>query len=139
MIRVVLDSNIVLSALLTSGGVPEAVLSLAVNRVVQLCVSEPILAEYREVLNRPKLRISPQKVDIALSRIREVSLIVQPSTSVRVCSDPDDDIFLECAQAAGANYVVTGNTTDFPDVCAQTKIVTAREFLELIIDTQRGG
>ena len=133
-----LDTNIVVSALLKSGGVPDAVLSLAVNRVVELCVSESILAEYQEVLNRPKLAIAPQRVDRALTRIREVSLIVQPSTSVRACSDRDDDIFLECAQAACANYVVTGNTAHFPDVWVETKIVSARQFLELIIDTQRG-
>jgi putative PIN family toxin of toxin-antitoxin system len=139
MMRVVLDTNIVVSALLKSGSVPEAVLSLAVNRVVQLCVSEPILAEYHEVLTRPnKLGISLHRVDTALTRIREASIIVLPATSVRACSDPDDDIFLECAQGACANYVVTGNTTHFPDVWGETKIVTAREFLELIIDTQRG-
>jgi predicted nucleic acid-binding protein len=49
---------------------------------------------------------------------------------VRVCSDPDDDIFLECAQAAAAHYLVTGNAKDFPAVWAGTKIVTARQFLD---------
>ena len=53
MIRVVLDTNIVVSALLRSGGLPHAVFNLAVDRIVQLCISEPILAEYEEVARSP--------------------------------------------------------------------------------------
>jgi len=52
---------------------------------------------------------------------------------VHACSDPDDDIFLECAQAATAHYLVTGNTRDFPAAWFSTRIVTAREFLDAVI------
>lgn len=139
MIRVVIDTNIVVSAMLRSGSLPEAVLSLATDRIVQLYVSEGILAEYQEVLNRPKLGISLKTIATALTRIREVSLVVRPSQSVNACSDPDDNIFLECAQAARADYLVTGNTAHFPEIWAKTKVVTAREFLEAVIDAQLGG
>jgi putative PIN family toxin of toxin-antitoxin system len=61
MIRVVLDTNIVISAMLRSGGLPEAIFNLGVNKAVQLCVSEPVLAEYHEVLHRPRLAINPEK------------------------------------------------------------------------------
>jgi uncharacterized protein len=91
MMRVVLDTNIVVSALLRTGGFPAAVLSLALDRIVQLCVSEPVLAEYEEVLNRPRLGIDPQKVITALAQIRKVSRQITPSISVRACVDPDDD------------------------------------------------
>jgi predicted nucleic acid-binding protein len=57
-------------------------------------------------------------------------LWVKPSESVRVCSDPDDDIFLECAQAARAHYLLSGNLKDFPVKWAQTQIVTPRQFLD---------
>lgn len=138
MIQVVLDTNIVVSAMLRSGGLPEAALNLAVDCVVQLCISKPVMAEYEEVLSRRKIGIDPRKAAIALTRIREVSRLVTPSITVKGCTDPDDNIFLECSQAAEANYLVTGNTAHFPDVWATTQIVTAREFLEIIIDTQRG-
>jgi len=138
MIRIVLDTNIVVSAMLRPGGFPEAALSLAVDRIVQLCISQPVLAEYEEVLTRPKLGIDPHKAATALARIREVSLLVSPSVPVKACTDPDDNIFLECAGTAGANYLVTGNAAHFPKVWDKTKIVTPREFLEMIIDTQRG-
>jgi uncharacterized protein len=50
---------------------------------------------------------------------------------VRACSDPDDDIFLECAEAAGAAFLVTGNLKHFPTEWRQTRIVTAAALLEL--------
>ena len=52
--------------------------------------------------------------------------------TVRACADPDDDIFLECAQAARAAYLVTGNTKHLPATGRETQIVTARHFLEII-------
>lgn len=139
MIRVIIDTNIVVSAMLRSGSLPEAVFNLAAGRIVQLYASEAILAEYQEVLNRPKFGISSKKIATALTRIREVSLVVRPSQAVNACSDPDDNIFLECAQAASADYLVTGNTAHFPEVWAKTQVVTAREFLEAVIDAQLSG
>jgi predicted nucleic acid-binding protein len=53
---------------------------------------------------------------------------------VHSCSDPDDDIFLESAQAARAHYLVTGNLRDFPMKWADTQIVTARQFLDALAD-----
>ncbi|SPF44918.1 Nucleic acid-binding protein contains PIN domain-like protein (fragment) [Candidatus Sulfopaludibacter sp. SbA4] len=62
--------------------------------------------------------------------------MVAPTVEVRECSDPDDDIFLECAEEAQADYLVTGNRKDFPDDWKKTRIVTAREFLAIIADIQ---
>lgn len=132
MIRVVIDTNVVISATLRSGGLPEAVFNLAVDRRVQLYVSDAILAEYEEVLRRPRLDIQPQKVTIALTRIEEAAISVAPTKRVTACSDPDDNIFLECAESAQADYVITGNAADFPVKWAKTKIVTPRQFLEII-------
>ncbi len=139
MIRVVLDTNIVVSAMLRSGGLPEAVFNLAVDRNVQLYISQPILAEYEEVLRRSRLDIHPDKVTHALAKIREAGLLVTPTTPVTAASDPDDNIFLECAEAASAHYLVTGNQRDFPHQWAGTKVVTAREFLATITDTEQSG
>jgi uncharacterized protein len=49
---------------------------------------------------------------------------------VRICSDPDDDMFSECAQAAEAHYLVTGNVKHFPATWLGTRIVTPREFVD---------
>ena len=62
-----------------------------------------------------------------------------PATPVIAASDPDDDIFLECAEAAEANYVITGNTKHFPGVWAITKVVTVRQCFETIASTEFGA
>jgi predicted nucleic acid-binding protein len=67
MIRVVLDTNVVVSAMLRSGGLPEAVFNLAMGGEVRCYVSAPIVAEYEEVLRRPRLVIDPDKVTVALA------------------------------------------------------------------------
>lgn len=141
MIRVVLDTNIVVSAALRAGGLPEAVFNMAIDGVIQFCVSEPILAEYEEVLGRRRLAIPPEKVTNALARIREKGYLVTDTVKVDPAAcpdDPDDIIFLECAETAAADYLVTGNTRHFPNEWKKTKIVTVREFWETVADMQTG-
>ena len=134
MIRVVLDTNILISALLSPQGPPAQVFLLVLlDPDTQLCVSGDIFAEYEEVIRRPRLNRSEGEVAAALRAIRETSFWVKPTEKVYACSDPDDDIFLECAQAAAAHFLVTGNARDFPAAWFSTRIVTAREFLDAVI------
>ena len=132
MIRVVLDTNIIVSALLQPLGPPAQVFLLALGDTVQLCVSGGIFAEYEEVLRRPRLRRTEETVLSALETIRKKAFWVKPSDPVRACSDPDDDVFVECAQASGASYLVTGNARDFPLRWLGTEVVTPRHFLEIV-------
>jgi putative PIN family toxin of toxin-antitoxin system len=132
MIRVVLDTNIIVSALLQPLGAPAQVFLLAVSGSIQLCITGNVYAEYEEVIRRPRLRRDQGVVSATLQAIREKGLWVRPREAVRACSDPDDDIFLECAQAAQAGYIVTGNIKDFPASWLDTQIVTARRFLEIV-------
>ena len=131
MIRVVLDTNISVSALLQPLGPPAQVFLLAVGGSIQLCLSGNVFAEYEEVIRRPRLRRDEQVVTATLQTIREKGLWVRPTEAVRACSDPDDDIFLECAKAAGATYLVTGNIKDFPASWHGIRIVTPRGFLDI--------
>ncbi len=124
MIRVVLDTNIVVSALLQPLGPPAQILTLAIGGSVQLCVSGSVYAEYEEVIHRPRFRRSEEIIAGALQAIREKGLGVRPTERVTACSDPDDDIFLKCARAAKAEYLVTGNLKHFPVSWAGSRIVT---------------
>lgn len=134
MIRVVLDTNILISALLNPIGPPAQVfLMTLVDPDTRLCVSGDIYAEYEEVIHRPRLSRSDGEIEETLRAIREKGFWVRPAEKVRACSDPDDDIFLECAQAAAAHYLVTGNATDFPATWVGTQIVTARQFINAIV------
>jgi len=131
MIRVVLDTNVLVSALLQPKGFPaQAFLIALAGTTAHLCLSGDIYAEYEEVIQRPKFDRSKTVVEQALGAIRRNGVWVRPSEKVTACSDPDDNIFLECAQAARAQYVVTGNLKDFPAKWVETKIVTARQFVE---------
>lgn len=134
MIRVVLDTNILISALLSPNGPPAQVFLMSiVESDTQLCVSGDIFAEYEEVIRRPWLNRSDREIEATLRTIREKCVWVNPTEEVHACSDPDDNIFLECAQVADAHYLVTGNAKHFPAAWAGTQIVTARQFLDAVV------
>ncbi len=132
MIRVVLDTNIIVSALLQPLGPPAQVFLLAIGGSIQLCITGDVYAEYEEVIRRPRFRRDEDVIAAILQAIRERSFWVKSTETIRVCVDPDDDIFLECAQAARATYLVTGNTKDFPASWLDTRIVRPRRFLEIM-------
>jgi putative PIN family toxin of toxin-antitoxin system len=100
----------------------------------QLCVSGDVYAEYEEVIRRPKFRRSEATIELALRAIRQNGYWVKPRERVHACTDPDDDIFLECSQAARAHYLVTGNLKDFPAKWAEAQVVTARQLLDALED-----
>ena len=135
MIRVVLDTNVLISALIQPQGPPAHVLLLTIaSPAARLCVSGEVYAEYEEVIRRPRFKRSESEIAETLRAIREMGVWVKPSNKVRACVDPDDDIFLECAQAAAAHYLVTGNRKHFPAKWAHTPIVTPHQFLDAITE-----
>lgn len=137
MIRVVIDTNVLVSALLQPQGLPAQVLLVTIaGPTVRLCVSGEVYAEYEEVIGRPRFKRSKSEIADTLRAIREMGIWVKPSHKVRACTDPDDDVFLECAQAAGAHYLVTGNLKHFPSQWADTLIVTPHQFLDAISELQ---
>jgi predicted nucleic acid-binding protein len=117
----------------TSGFARSDLLLALAETTAQLCVSGDVYAEYEEVIRRPKFNRSEAIIRHALPAIRENGFWVKPSEKVRVCSDPDDDIFLECAQVRAPATSVTGNAKDFPVRWAGTQIVTARLFLDAVV------
>lgn len=132
MIRVVVDTNVVVSANLNDHGFPAAVMDLAANKIILMFVSPSILAEYKEVLSRPRLKLTPVAVEASLAVIRKTSELVKPIVSVDEAADEPDNRFLECADAAQADFLITGNTRHFPKSYKSTRIVTPREFIELL-------
>ncbi len=130
--RVVLDTNIVVSAMLSPAGTAADVLRLGLHRHVQLCVSDAILEEYEGVLRRPKFRRPPQVVSALMKSIRAVAEKVEPTKTLSVSTDEADNRFLECAETAGADYLVTGNKQHFPDSWGRTRIINARQMVELV-------
>lgn len=95
-------------------------------------VSAPILEEYSEVLSRRELKVRKGLRLQLMQLIRNRSYLVTPSRRLEIASDPDDNIFLECADTAGADYLITGNKRHFPVFWKKTKIITPREFIDLM-------
>jgi len=131
-LRLVLDTNIIVSATIKPDGLQRTVLLLAMTHPARRYISAPILSEYRIVLSRPELRIRKGLRHQLLQRIEDYSRMVSPSRQINAASDPNDNIFLECADAARADYLVTGNQRHFPRFWKQVKVVTSREFVTLI-------
>jgi putative PIN family toxin of toxin-antitoxin system len=131
-LRLVLDTNIIVSAALKPDGIQRTVLLLATTRPATLFVSQPILSEYKEVLARPEFKIGKVLQSQFVQLIRTRAHIVNPPRVLDVTKDPDDSKFIECADAARADYLVTGNLKHFPRFWKKTKVITSREFLDVV-------
>lgn len=130
-LRLVIDTNVVISAALKPEGLQRTALILAVTKPALFYVSHPILKEYADVLSRPELAIRKGIRQQLLQLIKNHSHIVRPSRRLEVCTDPDDNVFIECADVARADYLITGNQKHFPRFWKKTKIITTREFISL--------
>ena len=131
-VRLILDTNILVSAALKPEGLQRTVFLLALTAPARLYVTKPVLEEYDEVLRRKVLRIRGAIRQQFLAYIRNRAHLIKPSLLPEVTSDKEDLKFLECADAARADYLITGNVRHFPRFWKSTKIVTSREFIDLI-------
>ncbi len=108
MIKVVPDSNVWISAF-NFGGVPRRIVEMGLNGEIELCISDEILAEIWRV-QTDKFKWSPERLQQWQNDILSFTRLVQPTQQVDVISaDPTDNRILECALAAEADYVVTGD------------------------------
>lgn len=131
-LRLVIDTNVVVSAALKPEGLQRTVLLLALRRPIRWYVSEPILMEYKEVLARPELMIRRSLRQQLLQFLKNHTHLVRPSALPLVAKDADDNVFIECADAARADYLITGNVRHFPKFWKNTKIITSSEFLSIV-------
>jgi putative PIN family toxin of toxin-antitoxin system len=127
--RVVLDTNIYISALVF-GGEPRKVLTYAEARRFTLFISPTIQTELERTLEN-KFGWSHGRVTGVLAKLRRFMKTVTPTTAFKLSDDPDDDKILECAHAAKADYIVSGDDhllrlARFYDI----PIITVKTFLE---------
>ena len=130
-LRLVLDTNIVISAAIKPEGLQRTVLLLALTKPARLYISPSILEEYRTVLSRPEFQIRKGLRRQLLQLIERNAHLVAPSRRLHITTDAADNMFLECADAARVDYLITGNLRHFPRYWKRTKIITSREFLNL--------
>jgi putative PIN family toxin of toxin-antitoxin system len=131
-LRLVIDTNVVVSAALKPEGMQRTVVLLAMSKPARWYVSDAIESEYAVVLARPELKIRRGLRLQLLQLIENHTRVVKPSRLRQVTSDPADNMFVECADAARADYLITGNQRHFPTFWKNTKIITSSEFLSII-------
>lgn len=111
---IVLDTNVVISGLLTTKGPPAKIIAYWAAEEFDVAISTALLDELARVLKyervRKRLGKSQEMVKDLLKRFKTVAILTEPQLKLKVIGeDPDDDRVLECAVAAGAAYIVTGD------------------------------
>jgi len=133
VIRAVIDTNVLVSALISPTG-NEALILLAVQQgMIRPCFSVPVLEEYATVLGRPRFAFPPDEIESLTAMLQSKGELHQPTMSTFASPDPADTKFLQCAEAAKADFIITGNKRDFPDApYGVTRVVNAAELLDRI-------
>ena len=134
--RVVLDTNVVVSALLKPQGPEDQVLRLALDGRFSLCVSPEVLAEYELVLLRPRLKLKPRQAATVLRQVEVAGSMFHPTEILSISVHEADNRFYECACAAQAAFLVTGNLRHFKSDYQATRIVNSRKLLDLLATGQ---
>jgi putative PIN family toxin of toxin-antitoxin system len=130
MFVAVFDTNTLVSAMLSPLGNEARAISLWHRGSLAVAVSDDILAEYFAVLNRPKLRLPSDDVHRFLAPFLTHKPRTKPPYRLNISPHDSDNRFLECAEAANADFLITGNLRHFPPAHGNTRIVNARTFLE---------
>jgi putative PIN family toxin of toxin-antitoxin system len=130
--KVVLDTNVIVSAVLTAHGVCAQILDMLTDGVFGIYVDDRILAEYDSVLLRPQLHLTPDDAAEVMEWIRSVAEPVAALPLPAELPDPGDMPFLEVAASASA-ILVTGNTRHFPKRSrVGVTVLSPREFIDLV-------
>jgi len=128
--RIVLDTNVLVSGLFTPFGTSGALVRMLTSGAVVLCVDARILLEYDEVLRRPKFAMDPQQVAALMDFIQHAAERHGCAPLPSPLPDPDDSPFLEVALSAAADCLVTGNVKHFPKRCrAGMPVLSPQQFI----------
>ena len=130
---IVLDTNVLVSGILTPYSKAATILRLVADGTVQLAFDLRLLSEYRDVLSRSKFNFTKENVEGVLEQIEQEGLLVSAKPLKFHLPDPDDELFLEDALSGGAKAIVTGNKRHFPKKeYKEVRILSPAEFLEVM-------
>ena len=128
--KVVIDTNIIVSGLLTPYGNSAEILRLIVNSKLTLSYDSRIFTEYYEVLNRPKFNFEKEKISTLLKEIELTGELALGIPLKEFLPDPDDNMFLEIALESNAECIMTGNLNHFPkDLCFSIPVFSPSLFV----------
>jgi putative PIN family toxin of toxin-antitoxin system len=134
-VKVVLDTNILVSALLFKGSLSVLVGLWKSGRIIPM-LSKATFEEFRTVLSYPKFKLAANEIKTIVEReVLPFFEIVEATEEVRgACKDPDDDKFISCALSASADFVISGDK----DLCEvgrhkSVKIIKAADFIRMML------
>lgn len=133
---VVIDTNVLVSAVLKSHSVPGSIVELAFDGPIIPILNEAIEKEYREVLSRPKFHLPEDLIEGIMSTFHKRAIYVDAEHLDIELPDPKDLVFYEVVMEERKEedaYLVTGNIRHFPN---RPFIVTPREMLDIILRDQ---
>lgn len=116
MQKIIIDTNIVVSAVIQNSYPHYIVYEHIFNKKVQLCLSKELWTEYCEVLARPKFSKIPNfksHVDIVLNKFIKFAIFYEPKISLQIIKDVTDNKLLELADESNSDFLITGNHVDF--------------------------
>lgn len=130
--KVIIDTNILVSGALKDRTPEEVILFIAFNEAWEWIVSRDILQEYEGVLNRKRLNISPERRSRFLYLVQELTTLFEVDIEVEFPRDRKDAKFLACAVVAKADFLITGDK-DFEEAqqLVESQIVTVKQFQSL--------
>lgn len=122
----VIDTNVLVSAVLTPGGMCDRIIRASIDGRIRLAWNAPMVAEYRAVLLRPKFGLSSSTVAALLATFGPVDQV--PLRRAPALPDPDDEVFLAAALATADKILVTGNRAHFPAAtCRPVRVLSPME------------
>lgn len=130
----VIDTNVLVSAMLKWESVPGNIMELAFGGSIVPILNEDIVAEYREVLSRPKFHLTEEIINDIIEAINENGLYVDAEQLDIELPDPKDRVFYEVVMEERKEedtYLVTGNIKHFPQ---KPFVVTPRQMLDIILE-----
>ena len=128
MYNVVLDTNVLISAAISPTGNPAKIVNMALDKIIEITLSDEIIAEYEEVLSRKEFNFGSDEQAALLNGIKKNGVTISPSVSDVPMPDEDDRIFYDAAKERSA-ILITGNTRHYP---VETHIMKPSDFLDFL-------
>ena len=129
--RVVIDTNVLVSGLLSPFGGPAEIMRMIISGKLEVCYDARIIGEYEEVLNRSKFSIPNDCILDLLEYIKHSGCITAGDPLPEELPDKDDEPFLEIAIASKASYLITGNIRHYPlKLCQGVNVMNPSQFLK---------
>jgi putative PIN family toxin of toxin-antitoxin system len=127
MLKVVIDTNVLISSRISAAGNPAKIMNLIAEGKIELCYSSDILNEYKRVLAYNKFNFSSESQELTIEDIKNVGNLINPFVSAIPFPDESDRMFYDTAKTVNA-YLITGNIKHYPD---EPHILTPAQFVEM--------